>query len=105
MFFDVNHEDPPPLPPNKLYTLIRIKCFLPKYNLSKSTCNYSYRCTCLFRIKVLLSLQVITYSEVHTAGLSAVEQITTTSRRAHHIDGVVVVFMGEWAENTGHCSF
>lgn len=45
------------------------------------------------------------HREVHAAGLSAVKQVTTTSWCADHVEGIVVIFMGERTEDTGHCSF
>lgn len=44
------------------------------------------------------------HREVHAAGLSAVKQVTTASWRANHVEGIVVIFVGERTEDTGHCS-
>ena len=45
------------------------------------------------------------HREVHAAGLSAVKQVATASWRADHVEGIVVIFVGERTEDAGHCSF
>ena len=45
------------------------------------------------------------HREVHAAGLSAIKQVSSTARRADHVEGIVVIFVGERTEDTRHCSF